>query len=444
MASLDTPNILGSYLQGAQAGREDRSRKALQDYLQPALAGDQNALSALYKADPEAGMRAQIQGQRMSAQQAEELVRSGDARIAQLGKWARQLTTLPDDLKPGAYQRILPELQKEFPSNWPAQWSPDMAQKAQQLADTLNPQAKQDDQFTLSAGAKRFDRNGKLVAEAPFAPANMQQLVTDQGYAAWDPRTGVATPITYGSPQAQRSATGNENERAAQLFQQAYDQAASQGMSDEQASAYAAQQVNGAMQPQPSGGGQQVRPVSKPATGPAAPSGYRFNASGGLEYIPGGPADPASKSQSKGAASEDERKAAGWFGQATRAVANMKSALEKDKNADTPGLIEQYSPIDELGNRSMSSARQQYANAAGSLSEAILRAATGAGVNESEARQKIRELTPQRGDSDAVKRQKLAGAEGYIKDLEARAGRALREEAPSGNSDINSLLDKYR
>lgn len=200
MATLDTPNILGSYLQGAQAGREDRSRKALQDYLQPALSGDQSALSAIYKADPEAGMRTQVQAQRMSAQQAEQLVKSGDARIAQLGKWARQLTTLPDDLKPGAYQRILPELQKEFPSNWPEQWSPDMAQKAQQLADTLDPQSKQDDQFTLSAGAKRFDRNGKLVAEAPFAPANLQTLQADGGFVAVDPRTGVAKPITYGEP----------------------------------------------------------------------------------------------------------------------------------------------------------------------------------------------------------------------------------------------------
>lgn len=179
-----------------------------------------------------------------------------------------------------------------------------------------------------------------------------------------------------------------------------------------------------------SGGG---RPSSK------APSGYRWNAAGGLEFIPGGPADPANKSG--GAPSEDERKAAGWLGQATRALGNMEESLYRKNadgtfvldalgqriptGADTPGFIERYSPSEELGNRSMSPDRQRYSNASSSLSEALLRAATGAGVNESEARQKVAELTPQRGDSEAVKKQKLEGAAGYIEDLRARAGRAL-------------------
>lgn len=178
-------------------------------------------------------------------------------------------------------------------------------------------------------------------------------------------------------------------------------------------------------------GGGGGKPASK------APSGYRWAANGSLEAIPGGPADKPLGS----GATEDERKAAGWLGQATRALSNMEQSLyQKDKDgafvldamgqripsgADTPGFIERYSPSEELGNRSMSPDRQRYANAASSLSEALLRAATGAGVNESEARQKVAELTPQRGDSEAVKKQKLAGAAGYIEDLRARAGRAL-------------------
>lgn len=186
--------------------------------------------------------------------------------------------------------------------------------------------------------------------------------------------------------------------------------------------------------------------------GMKAPSGYRWRADGGLAFIPGGPADPENKSA--GTATEDERKAAGWLGQATRALSNMEQALYKkdDKGAflldergrriptgaDTPGFIETYSWSPELGNRSMSPDRQRYSNAASSLSEALLRAATGAGVNESEAKQKIAELTPQRGDSEEVKKQKLAGAAGYIEDLRARAGRALPAaprtlgDAPSG------------
>ncbi|MDQ1062368.1 methyl-accepting chemotaxis protein [Stenotrophomonas sp. SORGH_AS_0282] len=188
-------------------------------------------------------------------------------------------------------------------------------------------------------------------------------------------------------------------------------------------------------------GGGGGRPSSK------APSGYRWNAAGGLEFIPGGPADPANKSG--GAPSEDERKAAGWLGQANRALANMQDAMTVKKSdgtpmrdakgnpifndADTPGFFEKYSPSEELANRSMSPERQRYSNASSSLSEALLRAATGAGVNESEARQKVAELTPQRGDSEAVKRQKMAGAAGYIEDLRARAGRALPAN-PTGGS----------
>lgn len=171
--------------------------------------------------------------------------------------------------------------------------------------------------------------------------------------------------------------------------------------------------------------------------GMKAPSGYRWAQDGRLEAIPGGPADKPAGS----GASEDERKAAGWLGQATRALGNMEESMyKKDANgrlilgpngrpvptgADTPGLLERYLPSEELSNRSMSPERQRYSNASSSLSEALLRAATGAGVNESEARQKVAELTPQRGDSEAVKAQKMAGAAGYIEDLRARAGRAL-------------------
>lgn len=138
---------------------------------------------------------------------------------------------------------------------------------------------------------------------------------------------------------------------------------------------------------------------------------------------------------------EDERKAAGWLGQATRALENMEAVMyQRDdagnirrdakgralmSGADTPGFFERYSPSDELANWSMSPDRQRYSNAAGSLSEALLRAATGAGINESEAKQKVVELTPQRGDSLAVREQKMAGARGYLEDLRLRAGRAL-------------------
>lgn len=162
------------------------------------------------------------------------------------------------------------------------------------------------------------------------------------------------------------------------------------------------------------------------------------------QWNPGGrPAGGASGATGAAAVktTEDERKAAGWLGQATRALENMDAVMyQRDKagnimraangqplmsGADTPGFLERYSPSDELANWSMNPDRQRYSNAAGSLSEALLRAATGAGINESEAKQKVVELTPQRGDSLAVREQKMAGARGYLEDLRLRAGRAL-------------------
>ena len=156
-----------------------------------------------------------------------------------------------------------------------------------------------------------------------------------------------------------------------------------------------------------------------------APAGFRFKADGTLEAIPGGP-KPAGA-----AASEDERKAAAWLAQAENSYRNMASILQSDDAADDPGFIESYVPWDEVANRSRSDTRQRYVQAASSLSEALLRAATGAGITRDEATQKVRELTPQRGDSNAVKQQKLAAIPVYIAALRQRAGRAAPGAQPN-------------
>lgn len=128
---------------------------------------------------------------------------------------------------------------------------------------------------------------------------------------------------------------------------------------------------------------------------------------------------------------EDERKAAGWVNQARNAFSNMEKALLDDPEANQPGILETYIPIDEIANRTRSDARQRYVNGASSFSEAALRAATGAGVNKEEAEQKIRELTPQRGDSAGVRKQKRDALEVYLGSLEQRAGRALQQSSPT-------------
>jgi hypothetical protein len=55
------------------------------------------------------------------------------------------------------------------------------------------------------------------------------------------------------------------------------------------------------------------------------------------------------------------------------------------------------------------------------MSEALLRAATGAGVNKEEAAQKVIELTPQYFDKPEVIQQKLDAIPVYIESLKTRA-----------------------
>jgi hypothetical protein len=138
-----------------------------------------------------------------------------------------------------------------------------------------------------------------------------------------------------------------------------------------------------------------------------------------------------------GTATEDERKAAGWLAQATNAYNNMLGAMYtkegKTTGAEKPGVIESaLGTLPFIGEGSAALARgtdrQKFTQAASSLSEALLRAATGAGVNRDEAKQKLQELTPLFTDDADTRKQKLAAIPVYLDSLKSRAGRA----APSG------------
>jgi hypothetical protein len=134
------------------------------------------------------------------------------------------------------------------------------------------------------------------------------------------------------------------------------------------------------------------------------------------------------------AATEDERKASGWLAQADNAWNNMRAvafdANGNIKEAAKPGFNDALAAIPSLGlteglaNSMRKPDRQKFIQASASLSEALLRAATGAGVNESEARQKIQELTPTWGEEEATTKQKFEAIPMYLNALKARSGRA--------------------
>lgn len=134
---------------------------------------------------------------------------------------------------------------------------------------------------------------------------------------------------------------------------------------------------------------------------------------------------------------EDQSKATGWLVQAENAWKNMQSAGTKGKDANgnfivtdaaKPGFNDVLSAVPSFGltggiaNTLRGADRQKFMQSASSLSEALLRAATGAGVNKDEAAQKIAELTPQIGDSEDVTQQKLNAIPTYIESLKVRSG----------------------
>ena len=158
------------------------------------------------------------------------------------------------------------------------------------------------------------------------------------------------------------------------------------------------------------------------------PAGYRAGPNGTLVAISGGPADTANKPLT-----EDQAKATGWLVQAENAWKNMQAVgLGKDgkpTDAAKPGRIETalsaaipFGAGEAAANSWRSADRQKFLQGASSLSESLLRAATGAGVNKDEAMQKVRELTPVWGDSDAVIKQKMDSIPLYIESLKVRSG----------------------
>jgi hypothetical protein len=134
----------------------------------------------------------------------------------------------------------------------------------------------------------------------------------------------------------------------------------------------------------------------------------------------------------KNPTTEDERKGASWLLQANSAYKNLLKSMYNQKGertgAERPNALEaflnsKYVPISPRAARTTAE-REQFVQATETISDALLRAATGAGQNEAEARRKIEEITPSWFDDDATIKQKLDSIPAYIEALKARAGRA--------------------
>jgi hypothetical protein len=186
-------DILSSFLGGQQAGQQQRTRRTLAEFLQPALGGDQNALSQVYAADPDAGL--QVQGMVQKQQTADR-----EQQIADLKQAATLYPSAPDAIKAQLYGRIVDGVEGlglAQAGSLPRQHNPEFDAGFNQFLSAIAG-TPQDQGYTLSPGSKRFDAQNRMVAEVPFAPASMTPIQTDQGYAAFNPKTGTASPLNYG------------------------------------------------------------------------------------------------------------------------------------------------------------------------------------------------------------------------------------------------------
>lgn len=255
----------------------------------------------------------------------------------------------------------------------------------------------------------------KIVAGAPADPSQMQSWLLqgqravlgvkdqlpkfqtiDTGGAV---RTGAVDPVTGAFTPAQTMTKTQTPDSVASVARAAADAAAGRAQAD--------------------------RHFNTTQAAGKVPAGYRANQDGSMSYIPGGPADP---NTGGGKMTEDQGKATGWLVQAENAFGNMKNAMAKDPSSAKPGFndalasVPSFGATEALANTMRSAPRQMFMQGASSLSEALLRAATGAGVNRDEAVQKIREITPVAGEAAETTAQKMAAIPLYIESLKVRAG----------------------
>lgn len=173
--------------------------------------------------------------------------------------------------------------------------------------------------------------------------------------------------------------------------------------------------------------GQQNRP----------PTGYRWadpsNPEAGLQPIPGGPGDPATKMA--GNPSEDERKAAGYMNRIQLGQDTLGAITGKNPDAAKQSLLQRGASMlpvfgEELSNLAASTDRQRVEAAQLDMLDAALTLNTGAAYTREQLKGLTKSYFPQIGDDPATIEDKKSRLDALIGTARIRAGRA----APQGQA----------
>lgn len=184
--------------------------------------------------------------------------------------------------------------------------------------------------------------------------------------------------------------------------------------------------------------------------GTKPPAGYRFTADGNLEPIPGGPADPKTKTGADGMPKLTE----------AQGKANLYQSRATEADRILSGLEGKYSPmainakqgagkvwgvggaLETAANYAMPANTQKAEQAQRDFVNAVLRQESGAVIADSEFANAQKQYFPQPGDSAAVIEQKRKNRETAINGLRVMAGPAANMN-PKPAADIDQLLKKY-
>lgn len=195
MAQIEMPNILGQFLQGQQLGQEQRRKRTLSDYLQPAIGGDQAALSKVYGVDSDAGL--QVQGMVQKQAGADREAKLGELELAARA-WRAADPAMRQQLYPSIAE-LTESVIPQFAGKIPREYSP---QYEANIDKFLAGFAGQDEQFTLAPGSARYDASGKVVASQPFSPDKPQFQTDADGNGWWIAPGQAPRPVSGGTPQA--------------------------------------------------------------------------------------------------------------------------------------------------------------------------------------------------------------------------------------------------
>lgn len=157
------------------------------------------------------------------------------------------------------------------------------------------------------------------------------------------------------------------------------------------------------------------------------PAGYRWGAGGALEFIPGGPADPANKRG--GEPTEDEKRSAGLAVRMEAALKKVNEVTATNKGAAKPEvtaeLLRGVPGVGEpLANVATSEDRQRVDTAQIDALDAALTLATGAAYTKEQLRGLSKSYFPQIGDDAKTVADKEERLRTVIESARIRAGRS--------------------